>query len=369
MAKQLLSNAIATIEKNVVVSKYRSAEADEQLVNLKNRMFEAFKSEFEKKANLRKFVQNAENVSKLRSVITDATCEVTVCSGVIELFKQCNPNIFNLFPNYTAIPCDGKKDVKFAKKGKYLTFAPSTTLADLVAVGDFTDLTLALKNEILLGCVTKSPKVVEGKYVIPLNEEFCNEGDALRMVCFTVETLAQLEEHLTLSAQFEAIKAMKAVANTVTPATGTLKDIVNDLVDKANSAPGAVSSTDKFLFVNQAIIERMAMQTFSQGAPLFPTLRLECGSLYCDVFCIDGVVRVVVLSEEMLPKVTGKYQLLLVKADQMIAGDSEAVISELPNDLATLLNAMNSKVAGYKPYMMEEITEFAGKTTYTTLIS
>jgi hypothetical protein len=367
MTKQLLiSDLISKHEKDTVVSKYRTAEADNSFVELKNRMADTFVSEFKSRPNTAGFVNTPEKVSKLRAVITDATCETAVCAGVVQLYKECNPNIFDLMPNFTQIPCDGKKTMKFGRKGRYTTFAPSTTLSALTT---FTDLTATLDNEILLGCVIKTPKVVEGKYGVKMTDEVCGESAALKLVCFTVDTLSQLEEHLTISIQNEAIKYLKSVTNNVAPATGTLKDIIREVINNSNTPVGAVDSNDKILFVNPTIIQRMAMETYSQGMPVFPSLKLECGSLFCDVFCLDGVAKVVVLPETILPKVTNKYQLLLIKADQFDAGTSASVIAELPNDLSMLLNSMKSLVAGYKPYMLEEISQFAGKTTYSTLIS
>lgn len=366
MPKQLLTDVISNIETSTVVSKYRTAEANNDFSKLKERMADTFISEFKKRQNMSSFVNTSEKVSKLRAAITDATCETAVCAGVVQLYKECNPNIFDLMPNFTNIPCDGKKQIKFGRKGRYTTFAPSTTLAALTT---FTDLTTALENEILLGCVLKTPKVVEGKYSVNMADEVCGESDALKLVCFTVDTLSQLEEHLTISIQNEAVKYLKSVSVNTTPATGTMKDIIRELINRSNSTVGAVDSNDKILFVNPTIIERMAMETYSQGNPVFPSLKLECGSLFCDIFCLDGVAKVVVLPETILPKVTNKYQLLLIKADQFDAGTSDSVIGELPNNVAMLLNSMKSLVAGYKPYMIEEIAQFAGKTTVDTLIA
>jgi hypothetical protein len=203
-----------------------------------------------------------------------------------------------------------------------------------------------------------------------MSDELCEDSAILRLVCFTVDTLSQLESHLTISAQYEAVKYLKAIANpTTVAASGTLKDILREIVNQSNSAVGATSSANKILFLNRPIIERMAMETYPQGNPVFPNLKLECGSLYCDVFCLDGVVKIVVLPESILPKASNKYQLLLIKADQFDAGDSSVVASELSSELAMLLNASKNLVAGYKPYMIEEIAQFAGKTTFSTLIS
>jgi hypothetical protein len=362
---QLLSNVLKTYETETLVSKYRSAEADSAFDAHKNKIYDEFVNQFKAKNNLRGFISNSDNQAKLRSVISDATCESAICAGVVELYKECNPNIFELMPNFTEIPCEGRKPVKFGRKGRYATFAPSTTLS---ALTNFTDLTTALDTEILLDCVQKTPKVVEGMYNTKMSDLVC--GDTLKFVCFTVDTLSQLEQHLTISAQFEAIKYLKSVANAATTApTGTLKDIIRELINDSNTGAGNISSSYKMLFVNRPIIERMAMETYSQGSPVFPNLKLECGSLYCDIFCLDGVTKVVVLPDNILPKVANKYQLLLTKADQLDAGSSSIVSGELSNDIAMLLNGNKNKVAGYKPYMIEEISQFAGKTTYVTSIS
>lgn len=362
---QSFINAIKAFENKNLVNKYRTAESESEFGSLKNKIYDEFVSQMKAKPNLRGFVTNNANQAKLRAVITDATCETAICAGVVELYRECNPNIFELMPNYTDIVCNGAKALKFGRKGRYATFAPSSVLSALV---NFTDLTAALDNEILLDCVQKVPKIVEGMYNTKMTDLVCSE--TLKFVCFTVETLAQLEEHLTLSAQFEAIKYFKSVANTPTiTATGSLRDIIDELVLGSNSGVGNVSSSFKMLFVNQPIIERMATQHYSQGNLAFPTLKLDCGSLYCDVFCIDGVVKVVVLPDNILPKVAGKYQLLLIKADQFDAGLGDIVSGELANDLSMLLNGNKSKVAGYKPYMIEEIAQFAGKTTYQTTIT
>jgi hypothetical protein len=367
MSKMLLTDLISNLETATAVSKYRTAETDGNFESLKVKMADTFVNEFKSRVNLRSFVDTQEKVSKLRAVITDATCETAVCAGVVQLYRECNPDIFSLMPNFTSIPCNGAKQIKFARKGRYTTFAPSTTLS---AMTGFTDLTATLDNEILLGCVLKTPKVVEGKYATKMSDEVCGDSTALKMVCFTVETLSQLEQHLTISAQFEAVKYIKSVATATTGTpTGTLKDIIREQINQINSGVGAVDSNDKILFVNPTIIQRMAMETYSQGMPVFPSLKLECGSLFCDVFCLDGVAKVVVLPETILPKVTGKYQLLMIKADQFDAGTSDAVINELPSELSMLLNGMKTLTAGYKPYMIEEISQFAGKTSNYTLIA
>ena len=363
-----LFTSIAQYEAQEVTSKLRGlVETDSNsfktnMNEVANKAIEYMKS----KVTLSKFA--SENESKLRAIITDPTCDTPICAGIVKLYNDCNPDIWSLFPNYKKFVCNNGQPVKFGQLGRFTTFPAGQTMAAF-ETANYNDLTTALENEYLLGCTIKTPKNINGAYSINVSREICGDSQALTVICMTINMLEVIQMHVDLGVKKAVIDYLILQANTITSSGTTLYDIFADMVAQSEAIAGGVESSNKVFFVNNPIIERMANEK-QNGIKTFENLVLTCGNKFCQIYCWNGVSYFVVLPQNILPKTAGNlYQIILTKADQFFAGSSDIISAELPNDLARLLNNNKNKVVALENYLIEELPQVIGKTTFKLAIA
>lgn len=377
--QELFINQIRNLEKDTLneiksekteVSKLRSSadlnevEAASEIVDDKVKLIES-KFRAKNNAQMNAFINDSKNISKIRAMITDPSCEVPICAGIAELYFECIPDIFKYFPNIKEIPCNFKP-FKVGQAGRIDTYASPRTLASIETSG-FTDLDNQLNQEYLKECITITPDYIEGEISLSLDRELCNSQlDSL--ICYTIDTLDFLDRYINLASIRALVNfsiANNTVANTI-PATSTLYSIFTELSSKADLTG---YSANKIYLVNLEIIDRMSWEKDTNGNKTFPTLTIDCGNNACKVVCLPNGSYAIGLDSTMLPKVTNKYQILLVKAEGVLGGIGEKTTEELQRDLAVLLNQLKTKVVGIRALKFVEAPNMVGNVVFKTLIN
>lgn len=359
-----LKNQIEKLETDRV-SKLRSVASIEEMAveynSQKQGMTSFIEEQFANSQNLRGFLSEAKNVSKLRALISDSTCETPICAGVVDLYISCNPDLFNI-TGAAQIACEGKA-VKLARKGKYTQFATPQLYSSLATV---TNITNNLRTQRMQPCVLVTPKVLAGIIENDISEVVCGDDQTKQNICFTINTLDEIVYWLGVSSNRAYIDYLDSVATNV-PASGSIKDVIDELITQSNNV--GTPSSERLLIVNQSIIDEMQMAVYvNTGIKLFPNLGLVCGTAWCNVYCYDGLTKIVAFSDDILPKSGVLRKIILTKYAQLDKMTSTTQTYELTKDLAMLLNGAKTKVMGHRGFFLQEISQFAGTTTFKSLI-
>jgi hypothetical protein len=322
---------------------------------------------FQAKRNQRMdaFIEKAENISKIRAMVADTTCEVPICAGIAELYFSCVPDIFKYFPNIIPIECDYRV-FKIVKVGRIDTFASPRSLPSIRASG-YTNVTSQLDNEKLRDCVTMTPEYIEGEIALGLEREVCS-SELDQLLCYTVDTLDFLDQYIELAsirAFVSYLISINTVANVITPSNS----LYDTLLELSSRADASGYSAKKIYITNLEIVDRMAWEKNANGFKTFDGLTIACGDNACKVVCLPNGSYLIGVDTTILPKITNKYQILIVKGEQILGGIGRKTVETLPKDLEILLNKLTSKNVGIRPLKFAEAAEFAGNVVYKSLIS